>query len=833
MNKGNTREQLQSALENQRAVTQIMQMADVDTQLETILRETLRVLLSLHWLRDDARGAIFIANGGNTTPVLVACQGLDIAPGTPCNAAAFEHCLCQEAIRTASVVFDAGPDTDPDAVPQTGVRGHYAVPILDRDHGIVGALTLFVSAGHRRSVSEVEFLNIISRTLATIIARKQLEESRDSLARIVEEATCEIYEFDTQSFQFLRANRAASVNLGHSLDDLLSMTPVDLGLFESRQEMADAIAPMLEGSCPNISFHASQQRKDGSFYYVHASIQLLSHGKDQRFVAIINDITEPKKLLNLLHNAIDNFPGGISVINGDLVLELANSGFYSVLDLPEDRLPIGTHYADIIRFNAERGDYGDGDIETQVQERVDLAKQFVEHQLERSRPDGTIIEIRGTPLEGGGFVSTYVDVTRRKHAEREAIEARERLLNALEAVEEGFVLYDADDRMVLCNSKYREIYADSAEIMVPGASFTEIIRGGVECGQYMIPEGEEEEWIEQRLALHHSPIPRNAEQQLGNGRWVYVAEQRTPDGGSVGIRVDITERKLTELELESYRQNLEELVADRTMQVEMQAAQLVEALERETEVNQIQRQFVSMATHEFRTPLAIIDGAAQRLARRASRLQPGEIEERATKIRSSVKQMIGLMESALAAEKMDNGAFTTETEPCRIKDIIRSCVEQQCFVTPEASIKVKIDDMPDEIDGDAAALESVLNNLLSNAIKYSPRNPRVEISGGVGETILQICVSDNGIGIDADEIPKLFSRFFRARTSNGIPGTGIGLNLVKMIVEKHGGEIEVFSQKGKGSTFMVSLPIRQGMEGAEPVGKTIDEDNANAEAATG
>jgi len=159
--------------------------------------------------------------------------------------------------------------------------------------------------------------------------------------------------------------------------------------------------------------------KDGSHYWVDTTIAPFkdANGKVIQYIAIGTDITKQKRSTYLLRATIDSFPGGISIFNDDLRLMLVNDRFYSLLDLPEDAFPIGCNYGDIIRFNAERGDYGAGDAEEMVRKRVELARKFQEHSFERRRPDGTVIEIRGFPLPQGGFVTTYVDVTKRKKAE--------------------------------------------------------------------------------------------------------------------------------------------------------------------------------------------------------------------------------------------------------------------------------------------------------------------------------------------------------------------------------------------------------------------------------
>ncbi|MGH1351474.1 MAG: sensor histidine kinase [Methyloligellaceae bacterium] len=269
------------------------------------------------------------------------------------------------------------------------------------------------------------------------------------------------------------------------------------------------------------------------------------------------------------------------------------------------------------------------------------------------------------------------------------------------------------------------------------------------------------------------------------------------------------ELKHANSELEQYRDHLEERIASRTEIIEEQAAQLEQALQAQKDLNDLQRSFVSMASHEFRTPLAVIDTITQKILRRVDNIKPERLTELGTKIRTAVKHMTGLMESTLAVARMENGKLQISPEPCDIRAIIQECCSNQSELTPSHNIKIETGDLPETLYADPSALEQVLTNLLSNAVKYSPDADDVLVEAMQENEEVVIQVTDYGLGIDEGELPKMFSRFFRASTSTGIAGTGIGLNLSKMLIEEHGGNISLSSTKGKGSTFKVSLPITQ------------------------
>ena len=269
---------------------------------------------------------------------------------------------------------------------------------------------------------------------------------------------------------------------------------------------------------------------------------------------------------------------------------------------------------------------------------------------------------------------------------------------------------------------------------------------------------------------------------------------------------DVTAEQKMFAELKHHRDHLEELVHDRTALIERQAEELEQALEQEKELSALQRSFVSMASHEFRTPLAIIDGNAQRLQRRLAKMSPDEVAASVKKVRAAVKRMMSLIESTLGAAKMEAGKIRISPKSIDVRALLVDCCEQQQELTPSHRISIDDRHLPDDMIADPGSLTQILTNLLSNAVKYSPDADRVDVRGREEKGDVVITVRDYGFGIDQDEQEKVFTRFFRARTSVGIPGTGIGLNLSHMLAAEHGGSLTFDSIKGEGTTFMLRLP---------------------------
>ena len=156
---------------------------------------------------------------------------------------------------------------------------------------------------------------------------------------------------------------------------------------------------------------------------------------------------------------------------------------------------------------------------------------------------------------------------------------------------------------------------------------------------------------------------------------------------------------------------------------------------------------------------------------------------------------------------MEEGKMAFEISPCDVALLVLETCARQQEVSARHTITPDLRDMPASIQADTAALEQVFTNLLSNAVKYSPESRQIDVKGRAEDGYVVISVRDYGLGIDAEDLPNMFSKFFRAKSSTGIAGTGIGLNLVKTLVEMHQGSVDVRSTRGTGSTFTVRLPI--------------------------
>lgn len=262
----------------------------------------------------------------------------------------------------------------------------------------------------------------------------------------------------------------------------------------------------------------------------------------------------------------------------------------------------------------------------------------------------------------------------------------------------------------------------------------------------------------------------------------------------------------SEASLLEHRDELEKIVAQRTAEVKKKNAKLSRLLQKERDTSATQRRFVAMVSHEFRTPLTIIDAAAQRLGRSKASPSTDYLAEKAVQIRGSVARMVELMESILALGRLETGVIDISKKPSSISDVVETSVSKRRDVSPSHRIHLSLSDIPDVYDLDAEAMDRVIGNLLSNAVKYAPGSPDIYVRGWSDQEGVHVSVRDTGIGMHEEDLPRLFEPYFRAQSATGIAGTGIGLNIVREIVELHGGAIKVVSEIGQGTNFTVHLP---------------------------
>jgi len=380
----------------------------------------------------------------------------------------------------------------------------------------------------------------------------------------------------------------------------------------------------------------------------------------------------------------------------------------------------------------------------------------------------------------GGAVVSHLNVTAQRQVTLEAQRNMQLLLASIEAIDEAFVIYDAQERLVYCNDKYRRLYPQLSQWIVPGVSFEEIIRHGTSVGFYKESVGRVEEWVAERLAAFRSGNQTRI-QRMDNGRVVRAVERKMGDGYTVGFRIDITD--------------------------------LVNATEAAQAAANAKGQFLANMSHEIRTPMNAILGMLALLQKTDLN---GQQLDYATKAESAAKSLLGLINDVLDFSKVEAGKMVLDSHPFRLDRLLRdlSVILASSVAGKPVDVLFDIDPaLPEVVRGDAMRLRQVLINLGSNAVKFTPAGQVVlalrlqSLQAGLAD--IEFRVQDSGIGITPEAQQRIFDGFSQAEatTTRQFGGSGLGLPISQRLVQLMGGALRLTSQPGIGTTCVFSLRL--------------------------
>ncbi|WP_041537211.1 PAS domain-containing sensor histidine kinase [Pseudopedobacter saltans] len=280
-----------------------------------------------------------------------------------------------------------------------------------------------------------------------------------------------------------------------------------------------------------------------------------------------------------------------------------------------------------------------------------------------------------------------------------------------------------------------------------------------------------------------------------------------------GFIHDLSREKDAEQQLKKYTNRLEHLVEERTLTLQSLIKQLQHAkeevsnsLEKEKELNQLKSRFVSMASHEFRTPLSAIQLSASLIEKYNSQYGNDSISKHVSKIKSNVGNLTNILNDFLSLERLEAGKIETQISTFDIVKFAEEITEEMQMVAKQnQNIIYQHTGTKSKITTDLNLLKNCIVNLIGNAIKYSGENTFIEFNTEMLNKKCIIMIKDNGIGIPATEQKHLFEAFFRAHNTGSIPGTGLGLNIVDRYVQLMNGTISFESAENKGTTFTITL----------------------------
>jgi signal transduction histidine kinase/HAMP domain-containing protein len=389
------------------------------------------------------------------------------------------------------------------------------------------------------------------------------------------------------------------------------------------------------------------------------------------------------------------------------------------------------------------------------------------------------------------FRDTAVEVEEKNL--REIAEARQRLVDAIESISEGFALYDRDDRLVLSNSRYRELmHPGRDDISRPGTSFADVIRAAAESGLVSEAKGRIDDWVAQRLAKHSDPTGPHV-QRRGNDRWIQISERKTADGSTVAVYSDISELKQHETELSKLVGELE-VARDKAM-----------------EADRVKSIFLANMSHELRTPLNAILGYTELILDHIYGEVPEKIREVLERLDKNGRHLLSLVNDVLDFSKIEAGQLHLSLNEYSMKEAVQTALTAVEALAMEKNLELKVtapEDLPKGV-GDEQRIVQVLLNLLGNAIKFTEKG-EVGVKVNVSNETFLVSVFDTGPGLSEADQRIIFEEFHQADGSSTRKkgGTGLGLAIAKRIVEMHGGRLWVESTLEKGSTFYFTLPVR-------------------------
>jgi two-component system cell cycle sensor histidine kinase PleC len=429
------------------------------------------------------------------------------------------------------------------------------------------------------------------------------------------------------------------------------------------------------------------------------------------------------------------------------------------------------------------------------------------------------------------LIGIAIDVTEQKRLAERTATADMRLRDAIETIPEAFVLWDAGNQLVTCNSKYQQFHNLPDFAALAGRHYDDVMlaarqplirsqvdpKGGPPGAPQGAPNGGPRE------------NERSYEAQLEDGRWLQISERRTKDGGYVSVGTDITSIKRHEEKLMESERQLIATVADlrqSRQRAERQSQQLVELADKYADertkaedANQAKSDFLANISHELRTPLNAIIGFSEIMQKGMfGNLGSEKYQEYCRDIHNSGGYLLGVINDILDMSKIESGRMELDYEAI---DVVAMMDEALRIISPQAdekNLQIKSHVGPDiALSADRRALKQILLNLISNAVKFTPDGGNIDISAATSERGATFIIRDNGIGIPPEKVDKLGQPFVQVENqfTKSHKGSGLGLAISRSLVALHDGEMIITSRKNDGTTVTVHLPCEEGERGSE------------------
>src|SRR3954467_4209372 len=410
------------------------------------------------------------------------------------------------------------------------------------------------------------------------------------------------------------------------------------------------------------------------------------------------------------------------------------------------------------------------------------------------------------------LIGIAVDITEQKSLAERTVEADLRLRDAIETIPEAFVLWDASDRLVLCNSHFQRLHKLPDSAVIPGTSYETVLEVG------RMPEVR----TRHNETASQGPGARTFEAQRDDGSWLHISERRGKDGGYVSVGTDIPRIKEHEQKLVDNDLRLRATVIDLKLSqatLEQQALELVDLAQkysdeknRAEEANQTKSKFLANMSHELRTPLNAIIGFSEIMGSGMfGTLGSERYQEYCHDILTSGHYLLEVINDILDMSKIEAGRMKLDMEQL---DLSKTLAESLRVVSGRAEDKNLVLDAGIEgtipVVADRRAIKQIIVNLLSNAVKFTPDGGRVVVRSRVLRDSIVLMIGDSGIGIAPQSLARLGKPFeqVESQLTKTYHGSGLGLAIARSLAHLHGGSMKLRSRLGSGTVVRVSLPRR-------------------------